>query len=279
MFARVVVGLIALLCLPVPSWAQAAPALEAGDAELAERLRQGVEAYDRGDLTAARVAFEQVHARAPTARTLRSLGLVAFREQRYEDAVAMLEASLASQVKPLTETQRQAATVALQEARAKLPDPIEHAAVAASAPVVMEAPVAALAAVAPTLSVPAPAPVVAKPVALDRRATRSVRLNRAGYALLGVAGVALVASITSYQLGRARLQKIEADCREGCELGYVQEREQKAHLDALANASLATGIVAGAAGASGTAILLWHWRSDQNRASGAELSLGWRGVF
>jgi hypothetical protein len=282
-----------LVCWPTTGWADegperalTAPAVESveGADDLADVLLRAIEAYDHGDLVSARRLFELVHARAPTARTLRSLGLVAFREHRYEDAVALLAASLASQVKPLTESQREGAAAVLREARAMSPAQSEPA---LAAPVVA-APPARVEVVAPPAPVVGPQQVERVPArtsihsaAVPSETVRGRRFRRAGYALLGVAAAALITSITSYQVGLSRLHKIEDKCRPdpGCELAYVQKREQNAHLDALGTLSLVSGIVAGVTGASGTAFLIWRWRSDRNDAAQAELGLGWQGVF
>jgi predicted negative regulator of RcsB-dependent stress response len=80
-------------------------------------LLEAVRAYEAGDMERARVLFEQVHALAPTARTLRSLALVAFRQQRFDDAVMLFEACLASEVKPLTQQMRGDVSELLTEAR------------------------------------------------------------------------------------------------------------------------------------------------------------------
>jgi hypothetical protein len=286
LLASVVLWVPGLLCWPAQGVADGAPAASTGLSEtrddLAEALRQGVEAYERGDLGTARRAFELVHARAPTARTLRSLGLVAFREARYADAVALLEAGLASQVKPLTESQREGAAAVLREARAKASEAGDAAAPSPPAPTVAppaEVPVAAAQPLGPRVREPAVTPTVAGPGSLHGHDARGLRLERAGYAMLGIAGAALITSVTSYLVGLGRLREIEDDCREGCELEYVREREHSANLAALGTLSLATGISAGLLGASGTTILLWRRRSEQAGAARTELGLGWQGVF
>lgn len=285
--ARVMmVWAMALLCWPVQGRAQSAPeapaAVSQASEELAEALREGVAAYDRGDMEAALRAFELVHARAPTARTLRSLGLVAFRQERYDDAVALLEASLASQVRPLTEAQRGGAATVLQEARIRASKAADASAVPPPAPAIPAASTAAspvIEELGPRKTEPARSPALGG-TAPSVRDLRGTRLKRAGYALLGVAGAALIASVTSYQVGRARLRRIESACDEsGCELDYVRKRERGANLDALVTASWVTAIAAGLSGATGTALLLWSWRSEHNGAVRAELGLGWQGVF
>jgi hypothetical protein len=45
-----------------------------------QTLRAALAAYERGDLELARTLFEAVHAEHPSARTLRGLGIVAYRQ-------------------------------------------------------------------------------------------------------------------------------------------------------------------------------------------------------
>jgi hypothetical protein len=84
------------------------------------QLRAAVEAYEAGRLDDARMLFEQVHARAPTARTLRGLGVIAFRQGRFAQATSLLEASLGSQERPLTPELRRGVELVLADARAQL---------------------------------------------------------------------------------------------------------------------------------------------------------------
>jgi hypothetical protein len=288
-----------LLCWPVQTWAQPSPESASAEETFAgtdgaypsdptEALRQAIVAYEQGDLVSARRLFERVHAVAPTARTLRSLGLVAFRQQRYQDAVDLLEASLASQQKPLTDAQREGAATVLAEAHAHLPRleqaPPPEAAVALPAKVEV--------AVAPARRETGASsrdlrvqraeaePAVASP---PRQGTRQKRIKRTGFALLGVAVTAIVTSATSYLVGVSRLRSIERECRQGsnpgCELEYVRERESKERLDMLGTLSLASGIVGGVSGAGGSALLIWQWRSEARAVAHATFGLGWRGHF
>lgn len=80
-------------------------------------LRQAVTAYKAEQWALARELFESVHAKAPTARTARSIGLVAFRQGRYVEAIPMLEASLASTTLALTKDLRDSTWQVLQEAK------------------------------------------------------------------------------------------------------------------------------------------------------------------
>jgi tetratricopeptide (TPR) repeat protein len=289
------------LCWPLRAWAQPSPegagaeaapaAADAGDpGDPSEALRQAVAAYEQGDLANARRLFETVHRAAPTARTLRSLGLVAFRQQRYADAIDLLQASLASQQRPLTDAQREGASTVLAEARA-------HVARAEQAPppeVPLSPPQSNVETeLAPVPSEtsrlePQPAPVQRVETklavaAVPRQGTRAKRIKRAGYALLGVALAAVVTSATSYLVGVSRLRGIERECRKGpdrgCELEYVKERERKERLDMLSTLSLASGILGGVSAAGGGALLIWQWRSEARSVGQATFGVGWRGHF
>jgi hypothetical protein len=85
-----------------------------------ETLQAAVRAYESGDLDSARALFERLHGQQPTARTLRGLGMVAFRQERFSDAALLLEASLSSQEKPLTPELAESVQVVLAAARAHL---------------------------------------------------------------------------------------------------------------------------------------------------------------
>jgi tetratricopeptide (TPR) repeat protein len=69
-------------------------------------VSEGLRAYQAGQYQDARASFERAHAISPSARTLRALGMTAVELKRYGAARAELEAALADQRQPLTETQR-----------------------------------------------------------------------------------------------------------------------------------------------------------------------------
>lgn len=64
-------------------------------------LSEALEAHARGDYGQARIFMERAHSLDPSARTLRGLGIVAFGQGRHLEAIRFLDASLASQMKPL----------------------------------------------------------------------------------------------------------------------------------------------------------------------------------
>lgn len=66
----------------------------------------GLEEYDRGHWAEARALFLRGHALAPSARTLRALGMTAFNLRRYPDAVRELQQALDDPRRPLTRALR-----------------------------------------------------------------------------------------------------------------------------------------------------------------------------
>lgn len=100
---RVVVCLVLWLTCSVCTGLGAASRVRAeGPADASVALRGALSAYERGDMAEARRWFEQAHAAEPTARTLRGLGVVAYRQERTLEAYAYLTQSLVASVKPLT---------------------------------------------------------------------------------------------------------------------------------------------------------------------------------
>lgn len=71
-----------------------------------QRIEQAVHEYDDAHWPEAYALFQQAHALSPNARTLRGLGLTAYKLRRYAESVRHLEAALASSVKPMTAPQR-----------------------------------------------------------------------------------------------------------------------------------------------------------------------------
>ena len=81
-------------------------------------IRQAVAEFDAGHWAEARALFEEAHAIAPSARTLRGLGMCAFELREYAEAVRALRASLESTERPLTRLQREQVEDLLARARA-----------------------------------------------------------------------------------------------------------------------------------------------------------------
>lgn len=92
------------------------PAAE-GSPEYKRTIDSALEEYKLGHFVEARSLFEHAHTLDPNARTLRGLGMVEFELRHYVRAADLLEASLASTKKPLTEDQRKAVSELLQRTR------------------------------------------------------------------------------------------------------------------------------------------------------------------
>jgi tetratricopeptide (TPR) repeat protein len=69
-------------------------------------VERALAAYDEGRFAEARTAFRQAHELAPTAKTLRTIGMCSFNLGDYLDALVNLEAALVDPNKPLTPAQR-----------------------------------------------------------------------------------------------------------------------------------------------------------------------------
>jgi hypothetical protein len=67
-----------------------------------DSLTRALSAHAAGDYETARTFMERAHALEPSARTLRGLGIIAYAQQRYAEAVAALASSLSSPIRPLT---------------------------------------------------------------------------------------------------------------------------------------------------------------------------------
>ena len=77
----------------------------------------GLSAFDAGHYLEAKTHFEAAHRLWPTARSLRALGHCEYELRNYAVAVQLLEQSLASTVRPLSDTQRAESKELLQRAR------------------------------------------------------------------------------------------------------------------------------------------------------------------
>lgn len=96
--------------LVLGAWVSLAQAQSEYDRELAQALS----AHAAGDLGKARQHMERAHELEPNARTLRGLGVIAFAQERYLQAVGPLEESLRSTALPLTPELRAAVEELLQ---------------------------------------------------------------------------------------------------------------------------------------------------------------------
>jgi hypothetical protein len=81
-------------------------ATDSGSSEYDRYVAQALQAYDAGRFAEARSSFRRAHDLAPTARTLRTIGMCSFNLGDYVDALINLEAALVDTRKPLSPDQR-----------------------------------------------------------------------------------------------------------------------------------------------------------------------------
>jgi hypothetical protein len=98
----------ALACVQARAHAQApAPAREEAEGgEYKELIEQALSEFRHKNWPEARVLFRRAHALAPSARTLRGMGIVSYEMRDYVQAVRDLSAALADTRQPLTEQQK-----------------------------------------------------------------------------------------------------------------------------------------------------------------------------
>jgi tetratricopeptide (TPR) repeat protein len=104
-------GLCVALTLSAPASARA------DSKEFQRVIGDAVALFEAGRFEAARARFAEAHALAPSARTLRALGMVEFELHHYADSVSYLEQALAARVKPLDEALRREAEEVLVRAQ------------------------------------------------------------------------------------------------------------------------------------------------------------------
>jgi hypothetical protein len=90
----------------------------AAEALYARSIDEALVEYERGNFEEAREHMRAAHDVFPNARTLRGLGKVEFELRNYGESVKLLEAAMASQVKPLDDTLRVEVEQILARARA-----------------------------------------------------------------------------------------------------------------------------------------------------------------
>jgi hypothetical protein len=105
-----------MLLAPRQTWAQAEPTAIAPNG-YAQAVDAAVREFQEGDFEDARAFFAEAHALFPNARTLRGLGHSEFELRLYVQAIAHLEASLSSTVRPLSAEQRTEVESLLARAR------------------------------------------------------------------------------------------------------------------------------------------------------------------
>lgn len=114
-------GLYLVLFAPGPARFDAlvatSTALAEPPASFQRTIKEAVVLFEAGRFPEARAAFLEAHALAPSARTLRALGMVEFELQHYTESVQYLEQALASRTKPLDEMLRREAKSVLVRAQ------------------------------------------------------------------------------------------------------------------------------------------------------------------
>lgn len=97
--------------------AAAARADEHADPETVRLIADAVAEYDVGRFEEARALFRAAHARTPTARTLRGIGMASFELRDYVEATRALGQALQDKRRPLTDEQRRQVEALLQRAQ------------------------------------------------------------------------------------------------------------------------------------------------------------------
>lgn len=82
-----------------------------------DAITRALQEFDLGHWTEAKVFFREAHARKPSARTLRGIGLACYESRNYVEAIDYLEQALASSVQPLTPEMRTSATRLIEQSR------------------------------------------------------------------------------------------------------------------------------------------------------------------
>ena len=80
-------------------------------------VEKGLQEFEVGNYSEARVFFQRAHQIAPNARTLRSLGMTSYEIRHYVEAQDYLQQALASETRPLTPQLRDEVTQLLNQAR------------------------------------------------------------------------------------------------------------------------------------------------------------------
>lgn len=112
-FASLVLGIVLLLGLVESARAEA-------DREYDKAIERAVTAYNDGDYDEATRQFQRAHELAPSARTLRGVGMSEFELGHHDRAAEALERALASKVAPLEGDLRKDTERLLREALARV---------------------------------------------------------------------------------------------------------------------------------------------------------------
>jgi hypothetical protein len=108
---------VCLLACLASAGARAQSKSRGEDAEYHAAITRALEEYNLGHWTEAKVFFREAHARKPSARTLRGIGLACYESRNYVEAIDYLGQALASSVQPLTAEMRSAAQKLIDQSR------------------------------------------------------------------------------------------------------------------------------------------------------------------
>ncbi len=108
---------ISLLIALAPLRLAAQSEWSSDDGPYRELIRRALQEYGEGNWAEAKLFFSDAHARYPNARTLRGLGLVAYAQRDYVNAIGYLETALVNTVQPLTPELREQIQPLLVQAR------------------------------------------------------------------------------------------------------------------------------------------------------------------
>jgi hypothetical protein len=119
--SALLIRLILGVCLVGQLDSRVATAQEVSDpkreAEYQELINYALEEYDRGSWEESAALFYRAHELAPSARTLRGLGLATYEARRYAESVRHLRAALTDKRRPLTDKQREEVEATLDRAK------------------------------------------------------------------------------------------------------------------------------------------------------------------
>jgi hypothetical protein len=87
------------------------------DREYRSAVEEALAEFNRGNWTEAAALFERAHRLNPSARTLRGMGLTAYEDRRYVDAIKHLADALKDTRRPLTQAQREEVSATLERAQ------------------------------------------------------------------------------------------------------------------------------------------------------------------
>jgi hypothetical protein len=106
-----------LVSSAVSTQAQSAAQTRGEDAAYHEAITRALQEFNLGHWTEAKVFFREAHARKPSARTLRGIGLASYESRNYVEAIDFLGQALTSTVQPLTSDMRNATNKLIEQSR------------------------------------------------------------------------------------------------------------------------------------------------------------------